>query len=135
MQRTATYTGPFGELRIEQEMTEVTAMAEPDPNWRYTDRHGHEHAYVPGEGDHYPTQVIVEDEPYWCEDCEEEHQFNHRECAICGEEITPGVRTPLGPTYIPGMKQALLNDEPITVERAAEIIAEARQATNNTRTE
>ena len=119
--------GPWGELRIEQDVIEVSVMVEPDPDWRYTDQQGHKHAYVPGEEDHYPTLVTVLEEPYWCPDCHDEHQDSHHECVICGEEIVPGSRVPPGPTYMPGMKQAFLNDEPISGEHADEILEQARR--------
>ncbi|WP_304452888.1 hypothetical protein [Nocardiopsis sp. YSL2] len=118
---------PEGELRIERDFVDVTVAAEPDPNWVYTDQHGHEHRYHPGEGDHYPTLVTVMDEPYWCPDCEEEHQFDHLECRLCGEQISPGIR-PGTPRKVPGMWAAYLNDEPISGEHADALLAAARES-------
>lgn len=116
---------PFGELRVEVEQVEVTSSGpRPDKDWRYTDQKGHEHYWRNG----YPTIVEVVDRTYWCPDCEDEHQDTHLECPICHEHISPGM---LGPSmwreFVPGRRSYWLNGEPVSEERANEIIAEMRR--------
>jgi hypothetical protein len=116
-----TYTGDFGELRMEREMIEVTSnLPRPDRNWTYTDQQGHEHRYDDG----WPTLVTVVDRVYWCEGCNDEHQDTHLACAICGEEISPGMVGPsLHREFIPGRMSATLNGDPISKERYEELVA------------
>ena len=110
--------GDFGELRIETEMIDVTSsLPKPDPNWTYTDQHGHQHRYEDG----YPTLMRVVDETYVDEFGDEVEDW-HFECPQCGEHITPGM---VGPSmfreFAPGRTAYYLNDEPITEERFREI--------------
>jgi len=52
---------------------------------------------------------------------------SHLECPLCGETINPGMVDP--PPYrevIPGRRSYYLNDEPITEERARELLDAAR---------
>jgi hypothetical protein len=121
-----TIRGDFGTLEAETEMIDVTSgLPYPNERWTYTDRQGHEHRYSRrAAGDYYPTLVWVVDETYWCEDCRDEHTDGHYECAICGEHITPRLRGPdLSRKYIPGLTSYYLNGEPITKERADELMA------------
>jgi hypothetical protein len=121
-----------GELRIEQDVIPVHYESDLDPGWRFTDAAGHEHyyVYVYLGGEHYPTLAYVVDE--WCHsdhdmfgggyDEDGHPAVAHYECRICGEHVTPGMRGP-GTTYVPGMHQVFLNGEPISRERAEEILA------------
>ncbi len=116
----STFTGDFGELRMEREMIDVTSdLPRPDKNWTYTDARGHEHRYDDG----WPTLVTIVDGTYWCEEHEEEHEETHLACAICGEAISPGmVSPPPGREFIPGRTSAWLNGEPISKERYEELV-------------
>lgn len=100
---------------------EVTSLSpEPDPNWHYTDREGHEHRYDNG----YPTLVSVADETYWCGDCNDEHADSHLECPLCHETIRPGTRGPSAfRQFIQGPVEYYLDDEPISPERYEELRA------------
>lgn len=126
----ATLTGDFGVLVIETEMIDVTsALPYPDKNWHYIDAQGHEHSMVDRE---YPTLRLMIDsvETYFCADCGEEHTetVSHYECLICAQRIKPGRTTDFSRRYEPGMQHATLNGEPISMERAEEIIASMRAA-------
>jgi hypothetical protein len=120
----STVTGEFGVLRVERDMIDVTSgLPRPDEAWRYTDRQGHGHYWRDG----YPTLRTVLGGPYWCEDCHDEHQDSHLECPLCSETVQPGM---VGPSpfreFIPGLTSYYLNDEPITEERAREILGKMR---------
>ena len=115
-------TGAFGTLRAETDRIDVTSsLPRPDPKWTYTDQQGHEH-YREGNG--YPTLVVVLEEPYWCPDCHDEHQWSHYECPLCGETIEPGLLPP-SPyrEYIPGMTHYYLNDEEISPDEYQRLLA------------
>lgn len=119
-----TASTPYGELRVETEMIDVTSgLPRPSKSWTYTDQQGHQHRYDDG----YPTLVTVVERTYWCDECNDEHQDTHLACGLCGEEISPGV---VGPSpfreFAPGRISAYLNDEPISRERYEEIMAEIR---------
>lgn len=125
---TSTFTGDFGELRIEIESIDVTSsLPKPDTRWTFTDANGHRHRYEDGA---YPTLVRVVDETYWCPDCNEDHEVTHLGCRECGERIEPGMVGPSGfRESIPGLRSYYLNDEPISEERYREIVAQyGRQA-------
>jgi hypothetical protein len=113
--------GPFGTLRLEQDVDWITTnLPQPDPNWRYTDRQGHEH--YRGKHD-WPTLNWIVDETWWDEDLQEEDSTGHWACPICGEAIEPGMLPP--PTHaipIVGQVQCYLNDEPVTKEHAQTIL-------------
>lgn len=90
---------------------EVTSCgSEPDPDWKYTDQQGHQHWYHKREDDPwdtYPTLTWITDIPA-TEDCP---RSGHYECAACGEEIGPGLRStnPGGMRqYVPGQATATL---------------------------
>lgn len=119
------YTGELGNLVIEVEQIEVTSNEpRPDEKWRLTDAAGHEHYWRDG----YPTLTVVVDETYWCEDCADDHTDTHLECPLCGETITPGLVGPSGfREFAPGRMSATLDGEPITVERAMELIHTYRE--------
>lgn len=122
----ATFTADdgLGDLQFECEPIEITSnLPEPDKGWRFTDTNGHEHYWRDG----YVTLVLVDDERYWCEDCGEDHVESHWECPLCGEHIEP--RTVVYPyrRWMPGLRSWTLNGEPISEERAQQII-EARRA-------
>jgi hypothetical protein len=120
-------TGDFGELRAEADVIEVTSNGmRPDPKWRFTDAHGHEH-YRADDGT-CPTLVNVVDDTYWCFDCDDEHTDSHLGCAICGEEIKPGLLPP-SPfrEFIQGRTAYYLNDVPISPERYEELLAARRE--------
>lgn len=123
---THTLTLPDGELEFENEGNWVYSnLPEPDPNWRGADSNGHEHYYAEG-ANRYPTLKVVAGEPYWCDDCEEEHTDTWYECPICGEQVTPGTRTP-GPVWVSAGSRYFWNGELISNERANEIMAEVQR--------
>lgn len=117
--------GSFGELRIEVDVIEVSQLGpKPDKRWRYTDHQGHEHYWAAD----YPTLEWVIDYTYWCCDCGDEHSEGHWACAICGEEIEPGTVGPLlAREYVSGPTFYYLNDEPISAERARELVGEQQK--------
>jgi hypothetical protein len=104
-------------------------LPQPDPNWRAADSNGHEHAATTtGSGRvTYPTLEAVVGEPYWCEDCRDEHQDTWYECRICREKVEPGSRIDLTPKWFSTGAQYYWNGDPISVERANEIIAEQQR--------
>lgn len=98
----------------------------PDPNWRGVDSNGHEHYYDADAHGHYPTLRAMASEPYWCDSCEDEHVDTWLECPICDEKVTPGTRAP-GSVWASRGGRYLLSDEPISAERANEILAEMQR--------
>lgn len=104
-------------FRVETEEVDVTTgpLPERDPEWIYTDHQGHVHALVDGE---YPTLRWVDDEPYWCEEHQEEHETGHYECVQCGEQIEPGTRLRGGGIrkFVPGLKSYFVDDELVDEE-------------------
>lgn len=126
MPRTA-ITGPLGELVIERAIIPVHYLTDIDAGWRYTDAAGHAHHCEYEGTDHYPTLREVVEEAYWCEGCEDEHERAHLECRQCGEIIHPG-RTGPGTKYIPGLLTCTLDGEPVSPQRAQEIVAEWQAA-------
>ncbi|MFI8872523.1 hypothetical protein [Streptomyces sp. NPDC055243] len=116
-----------GELEFENDVEWIYSdLPEPDPNWRGSDSNGHEHHYAEGP-DRYPTLKQVAGEPYWCDSCEDEHVDTWLECPICGEQVTPGTR-PSSPKPISMGQRYYWNGEPISHERASEIISVAERA-------
>lgn len=105
-------------------------LPQPDPEWRAADSNGHEHYASKTERGvvTYPTLKNVAGEPYWCADCEDDHQDEWRVCRRCGEEVLPGARIDATPKWMPLRDAYLLNGEPISRERANEIISEVRRA-------
>lgn len=125
---TTELTGDFGTLTIETDMIDVTTgLPGPDKAWRFTDANGHEHYWSADA--YYPTLKVVVDRVWWCSDCNDEHEDDHLECKLCGEVIVPGT---VGPspfrTFAPGPRSAFLNGEPISPERADDLIGQAREA-------
>lgn len=99
----STYTGNGWKLVVETDQIEVTSNSpRADPDWRYTDEAGHVHFF--DDITHgYPTLVSVTEEPYWCADCEDEHEDSHLECPHCMEVIAPGMTGPsIFREFIPG---------------------------------
>lgn len=122
----ATMTGPTGELSFEVDMIDVTsALPQADRSWRFTDATGHEHYWQDG----YPTLVDVPvGEPYWDDDLETFEQDTKLVCAICGEEIHPGMTVDTFRRMVPGRRTYTFNGEPITKERFEQIAEEWRAA-------
>lgn len=119
-----TASGDWGELVIEQAMIDIsTNLPQPDQRWTATDSNGHEHYWRDG----YPTLVGEPiGEPYHCGECEENHQDTQLVCSICREPVEPGTYVNPGRQFMPGMRQAYLNGEPITGERAEGLLAQIR---------
>ncbi len=110
-----------GTVTIEQERIDVTTEREPDPDWDHLDSNGHLHRWDIGERDRLPSLCYVLDDPYWCVDCCDEHQFGHHECILCGEQVSPSTRATIGRRYILGPRHITVDvDEalplgPVTV--------------------
>lgn len=119
-------TGQFGELSFNTEMIEVTSnLPKPDENWRHTDSSGHEH-YWTSEG--WPTLKRIVDDT-WTDEDGEEIEESHLACELCGETVVPGMKGPNGfREFVPGRRSYLLNGQPISTERAEEIMELYRQA-------
>lgn len=118
-------------LEIEVERIEVTTgLPQPDPNWSYIDHAGHEHAYgQPGPfRDRYPTLVERAGEPYWCDDCDDEHVDTWLECPLCGEKIAPGTYVDTSPRYIAGPTSYLIDGQPVSKEEGDALFAQIRAA-------
>lgn len=115
-------------LEIQVERIEVsTALPQPDPSWKYTDHHGHEHAYGTQQ-DPYPTLTRRESEPYWCADCQDEHTDSWLECPLCTERITPGTYIDTSPQYIAGPTSYLIDGRPVSKEEGDALFAQIRAA-------
>jgi DNA-directed RNA polymerase subunit RPC12/RpoP len=113
-----------GVLSFENDIQWIESdLPESDPNWQGADSNGHEHRAMKSDTGRvaYPTLKQVTGEPYWCPDCGDEHADMWLECPICGEKVTPGTR-PSTPKMISTGSRYLWNGEPISVERANEII-------------
>ena len=95
-----TYEGPTWRIVEETEQIEIHSYSlEPDKQWRYTDKAGHEHRW--GEG--YPTLRWVR-EMNWCHECQDDHDTGFYECPLCFEHITPGRTVPVSPRLIQGLR-------------------------------
>jgi hypothetical protein len=117
-------SGPRGVLRMERDVIRVDYLTKADERWRFTDSHGHEHRWHPG-NDPYPTLRPVYEEPGWCDTCHEVHEdlIDHMECRQCGDTVTPGTTGP-GTEMIPGMTSYYLDDQPISPEEFEAIMNE-----------
>lgn len=122
----ATYTAPDGRtLEITTELIDVTAMVEPDPGWRYTDRAGHMHMAARTDDDrvHYPT-LDTYIRPHDEDDhlgCEEDGCPSYLGCRICHEEIIPGTRA--GQTrLIPGRTSCWIDGREVSRQEAQDFI-------------
>lgn len=115
---------PAGELRVESEVIPVHYLSDIDGAWRFTDSHGHEHYCDYDAADHYPTLREVYQEPFYCQDCGETHTdlVDHLECRLCGETVRPRTTGP-GTKYLRGPVSYYLDGQPISGERAAELLA------------
>lgn len=107
------------QLWAEREAIDVTTSG-PQPNkaWRYTDRAGHKHYWQDG----YPTLREVKGEPYWCDDCRDDHVDTFLRCRLCNEVITPGMTSSLWRERIGGPVQWFLDGELISEARARAIL-------------
>ncbi|MEU1135099.1 hypothetical protein ABZ383_35480 [Streptomyces sp. NPDC005900] len=112
------------ELEVDREMVEVTTnLPQPDPEWSYTDRAGHAHAYG-SDADRYPTLVIRSGDPYWCDDCQDDHTDSWFECPLCGEKITPGTRIDSSPKFIPGATAYYIDGRAVSRTEGEALLAE-----------
>lgn len=92
-------------IRMTTEQLEVTSMLPtPDPDWRWTDSHGHEHRWT------MQTFVWIRDEPDWMDvDGEEYPGEGHYACPLCGDHVTPGMRGPsVYREYMPGLTEIIV---------------------------
>lgn len=113
-------------LEIERDMISVsTQLPQPDPRWSYTDRAGHDHAYGT-EANPYPTLVRRQGEPYWCDDCQDEHVDTWLECPQCGEKIQPGTFIDPAPKYIPGLTSYRIDGEEVSPQEGEALLAEMK---------
>jgi hypothetical protein len=99
-------------LDFQVDQVDVTALFEIDPLWQYTDRAGHYHAHSK-DTPHYPTLVerVRHHEAVTSEDDDDEwdgdeHEWDERYlvCALCEEEIKPGMRSGQ-PRTVPGRQR------------------------------
>lgn len=105
-------------------------LPQPDPEWRGVDSNGHEH-YAVKSGRRrttYPTLEEAVGEPYWCDDCRDEHQDTWYECRICHEKVVPGTFVDPTPQWMSTGGVYYWNGERISSERANEIIAKQQRA-------
>ncbi len=115
--RRASYSTGRWCLDVEQTfITVTTSHSEADPDWRFTDRAGHEHRHSGAPTDYYPTLRYVVDGQHWCDgisegsDLHDPHlhvDASHYECQLCGEHIEPGRREPT-PRSIPAQRSITL---------------------------
>lgn len=125
---TSTVQLPDGELEFVNDGEWVTSdLPQPDPKWSAVDSNGHEHRYTEG-SDRYPSLKSVAGELYWCEDCQDEEFDTWYECRLCGEKVEPGTRVDHTPVWVSRGSRYYWNGEPISHERANEIIAAMQQA-------
>jgi len=120
------------ELEVITESIDVTAMVEPDPDWKYTDSSGHVHRYDDSAPDGpYPTLEYRA----WHEchgdglDCDYEDDqdlcYPVLGCKRCGEHVVPGTRTGQSRS-IPGLTTYLIDGEPVSKQAAEDFMAAAR---------
>lgn len=102
-------------VTTQQDMVDVTTQFEPDPSWTYVDRKGHFHAYTGDDNtSHYPTlktrhvhtECSLGGTDGGCPDhneCDGDWESS-LVCVICEQEVTPGSRTTVGRSFIPGLQ-------------------------------
>lgn len=120
--------GRMPTLETDTEVVEYRTLGgpEPDPDWTYTDKAGHQHHYTK-DYPHWPTLKWILDRTYWCESCQDDHEEGHWACAICEEEIKPG-EVNRAPRTIsrPGRITYLVDGEPVTKERFDDVAKEVQ---------
>jgi hypothetical protein len=99
---------PRVSIDMQRDVIDVTSNHyTADPDWRHTDRQGHEHRYERG----YPTLDLIVDASHWCmgneglyaHDQHEAVDESHYECLLCRETIEPGLLPPGYPQTIAGL--------------------------------
>jgi hypothetical protein len=96
-------------FRVERDKVDVTPMSEPDPAWRFTDSHGHEHAWV---NEEVPTLRTIVD----YEGGDEFPSVWHYECVLCGDTVRPGLRAVTERRYALGLTHCYIDDVPVSNE-------------------
>lgn len=107
------------------EFVDVTMLHRPDTNWRYVDKHGHEHRwyvegqpvtiYRPQNQHQTPTLKWVFEEWGYYEDGER-YQIGHHECVDCGEHIEPRYTADDTKQMIPGLRWYQINGQSVSRE-------------------
>ena len=126
-------------IEITRDMLEVVAfVTEPDPNWRYVDKHGHEHRW------YIPKGAESQDQQYrWrlpslravrylaghYPDGSEEWD-THYYCRKCGELIKPGYKSSVVRKFVPTVTYGYIDGEPATKEEIERAIKQAQEEDN-----
>lgn len=131
-----TYSHDGRTLEIITERVEVSSYSpEPDPRWTFTDAAGHAHAPSRSGVNGpliYPTMELATGAIVWCEDCQDDHGTEcWWECRICGEKILPGIRTPVGRRFVPGLTSYEIDGMPCTPEQAREFVTRCQEGLND----
>jgi hypothetical protein len=125
------------EFRTEVDTVDITSnVPEADPEWSFTDGHGHEHRWqnyeIKGglwvEGAELPTLRWVVDEE-WVDEDGDDREEGHYECIECGDKVTPGRRMPPAVCRtIPGMRHFYIDGEEVDEETFRRKLSEAEAA-------
>lgn len=78
-------------MKVGYEYIDVTPCTEPDPDWAYVDRAGHEHRWIQkasGSGYALESLLLIIDMPA----TDNHPASSHLECPLCRERIIPGWR-------------------------------------------
>ena len=118
------------EIEVYTDLIDVTPIMEPDPNWKYKcgcevihkwHSDNPEWPNSPGlcETELPTLKYIIDVEP-----TEDLPGYGHYECTKCGEEISPGERSPNHRYSIPGRRSIHIDGKPATEQEVEKLIKE-----------
>lgn len=122
-----------GELEIRRERIEVSSYHEKDPEWYFTDKHGHEHRWhIPRGADDWKKQNLwklpslraVNVAFYYPDGAS--GKTVHYYCRRCGELIRPGYRLSPFRRFLAGPPRYYLDGKEIDLRRAESILKTRR---------
>jgi len=105
------------EIMFSRDIIDVTPLLEPDPEWFFQDRAGHQHRWI--DGGLPSLRWIIE-----VEAGEEMPEVGHYECRECGEKIEPLMRVPIFRSFAPGLVHCSIDGRPVAEDEMRDIMEE-----------